>query len=571
MRYLGLVADYDGTLATGGVMSGATAAAVERLRSSGRHAILATGRRLDDLLAVCPFIELFSYVIAENGALVYEPKSRDRTLLAEPLPDQFIEALKEANVSPIEIGRVIVATQVPNQKKILEIIRKHGLELKIIFNRSAVMVLPAGINKAFGTKYVLRKIGMSPHEIVAVGDSENDHSLLHLAECPVAVANALDPIKEAAAFVTRSAAGEGVAELIDKLVGDDLKDVDARLIYRHITLGTRLDETVVRVPPYGPNILVAGPSGSGKSTFAAGFIERLIEKSYQVCIVDPEGDYVAVQSLVTIGDQGRTPSVNEILGVLQDPDVSVNVNLLGVPLIDRPHVFTELFLNLQAMRARTGRPHWLVLEEAHHLLPAAWENAALSLPQRLGETLLITVHPNQVASAVLSMVDVAIAVGQSPLDTLQELATVLGKLPFSLLPGQLTNPGGEVTCWLIQSGQDPFPMQVTRGKADRIRHFRKYAVGDLKDQSFWFRGPKQKHNLSAPNLNWFCHIGRGIDEETWLFHLRRNDYSRWIRDSVKDKELAEVVRQVEDQGNLARPDTRTRICDAIEAKYSLSA
>ena len=114
-------------------------------------------------------------------------------------------------------------------------------------------------------------------------------------------------------------------------------------------------------------------------------------------------------------------------------------------------------------------------------------------------------------------------------------------------------------------------MLVTRGKADRIRHFRKYAVGDLKDQSFWFRGPKQKHNLSAPNLNWFCHIGRGIDEETWLFHLRRNDYSRWIRDSVKDKELAEVVRQVEDQGDLARPDTRTRICDAIEAKYSLSA
>ena len=113
-------------------------------------------------------------------------------------------------------------------------------------------------------------------------------------------------------------------------------------------------------------------------------------------------------------------------------------------------------------------------------------------------------------------------------------------------------------------------MHVTHGKADRIRHFRKYAVGDLKSQRFWFRGPEQKHNLSAPNLSLFCHIGRGIDAETWLFHLRRGDYSRWIRESVKDRDLAEVVRQVEERCGNDPQDSRQRICDAIEAKYSLS-
>jgi hydroxymethylpyrimidine pyrophosphatase-like HAD family hydrolase len=571
MRYLGLVTDYDDTLATGGAVSSATAAAIQRLRTSGRHAILATGRRLKDLLAVCPFVDLFSYVVAENGAVVYEPKKRETTLLAEPLPARFLKAVQDANITPIEIGSVIVATRVPNQEKILGIIQELCLELKITFNRSAVMILPTGINKASGTKYALRKLGLSPHEIVAVGDSENDHSLLHLAECPVAVANALDAIKEAVAFVTKSPAGEGVTELIDELIANDLKQIDARLIHHHIVLGTRLDRTVVRVPPHGLNILVAGPSGSGKSTLAAGFIERLIEKSYQVCIVDPEGDYVAVQSLVTIGDQGRVPSINEILGILQDPDVNVNVNLLGVPLLDRPLFFTELFLNLRAMRARIGRPHWFVLEEAHHLLPTTWGHATQSLPQRLGETLLITVHPNHVAPAILSMVDVAIAVGPSPLETLRDFATTLGKVPFSLLPDQLTNTRGDVACWLVRSGQDPFPMQVIRGKAERIRHFRKYAVGDLKDQSFWFRGPKEKHNLSAPNLSLFCHIGRGIDEETWLFHLRRGDYSRWIRESVKDKDLAAVVRHVEKRSDHDSQDSRNRICDAIEARYSLSA
>jgi hypothetical protein len=487
------------------------------------------------------------------------------------MPDQFVEAMRQANITPLEVGSVIVATRVPHQDRVLRIIQKLGLELKITFNRTAVMVLPTGINKGSGTKYVLRKLGLSPHEIVAIGDSENDHSLLQLAECPVAVANALDSIKEVAAFVTKSSAGDGVVELIEELIANDLKQVDGRLTHRHILLGRRLDHTVVRVPPYGRNILVAGPSGSGKSALTSGLIERLIDKSYQVCIVDPEGDYVADPSLVTIGDQGRVPSINEVLGVLQDPDVHVNVNLLGVPLLDRPHFFTELFFNLQAMRARTGRPHWLVLDEAHHLLPATWGRAASSLPQRLGETILVTVHPNQVASAILSMVDVAIAVGPSPLDTLREFGTGLGKQPFSLLPDQLGKSEGDVACWLVQSGQDPFPMHVIHGKAELIRHFRKYAVGDLKWHRFWFHGPDNRHNLSAPNLMLFCHIGRGIDEETWLFHLRRGDYSRWIRDSVKDKDLADVVRQVEELSGDDARNSRDRICKAIEAKYTLGA
>ena len=102
------------------------------------------------------------------------------------------------------------------------------------------------------------------------------------------------------------------------------------------------------------------------------------------------------------------------------------------------------------------------------------------------------------------------------------------------------------------------------------RHIQKYAVGDLKSASFWFRGPKQIHNLSASNLSLFCPIGRGIDEETWLFHLRRGDYSRWIRENVKDEDLAELVQQIEQNSNLSPQATRSRICDAIEARHTLA-
>jgi hypothetical protein len=163
------------------------------------------------------------------------------------------------------------------------------------------------------------------------------------------------------------------------------------------------------------------------------------------------------------------------------------------------------------------------------------------------------------------MVDVVVAVGRAPLETFRQL----DNSALSLLPDQLTAYEGDVMCWVVQSGQAPFRMRVLHARAERLRHIRKYAVGNLKSESFWFRGSKQVHNLSASNLSLFCHIGRGIDEETCLYHLRRGDYSRWIRASVKDEDLTELVQQIEQNNNLSPQDTRSRIRDAIEARYTL--
>lgn len=571
-RYLVLVTDYDGTIATHGTVPDVVLAAIRRLRDSGRHVILATGRRLEDLLKACPHIDVFSYVVAENGAVTYDPKLRETTLLAEPLPREFIAALEQTNIGPLEIGTIIVSSRSINRATVMGLIQASGLELKIVFNRDAIMILPTGITKASGTRYALRKLGLSSHEIIAVGDAENDHSILQIAECPVAVANAVDAIKKAAAFVTRSEAGEGVVELIDDLIATDLEIVDPLLHRHHIALGTRLDGTTVCIPPFGYNILVAGPSESGKSTFAAGLIERLIEQSYQVCVADPEGDYVTLPQLVSVGDGGRPPRISEVLSILRDPDVSVNINLLGVSLLERPNFFATLFLRLQTMRIQTGRPHWLIFEEAHHLVPSIGAYAPLAFSERLGEVLLITVHPQRVAPTILSMVDVLIAVGPSPTETVRSFAEAARtSLPAA---DELDTPEGCVMCWFVRSGDSPFFMRVTPGKSTRIRHLRKYAVGDMGDHSFYFRGPAFRHNLAARNLAMFCHIAKGIDEETWLFHLRRGDYSRWLREAVKDGHLADVVRQVELRARAADDPTpeesRDEICGAIEGRYTLS-
>ena len=107
MRYHALACDYDGTIAHHGHVDNETIAALGRLRASGRRLILVTGRELQDLFTVCPHIGLFDRVVAENGALVYCPATREEKLLGEPPPEPFVRALRERGVSPVAVGRVL--------------------------------------------------------------------------------------------------------------------------------------------------------------------------------------------------------------------------------------------------------------------------------------------------------------------------------------------------------------------------------------------------------------------------------------------------------------------------------
>ena len=148
-------------------------------------------------------------------------------MLGAAPPAAFLETLRGRGV-PISVGRVIVATWEPHQAVVLDAIRELGLELHVVFNKGAVMVLPPQVNKATGLAAALAELKLSPHNVVGVGDAENDHAFLAACECAVAVANALPALKERADFVTRGDHGAGVEELIDHLVADDLAAAGGR-------------------------------------------------------------------------------------------------------------------------------------------------------------------------------------------------------------------------------------------------------------------------------------------------------------------------------------------------------
>jgi hydroxymethylpyrimidine pyrophosphatase-like HAD family hydrolase len=227
MHYLALATDYDGTIANDGVVDKSTLAALERLRDGARRLILVTGRDVTDLQRVMPRLDLFDLVVAENGALLYDPANHEVRALSDAPPAAFVERLRELEVAPLWLGQVIVATREPNVGKVLSAIHDLSLNLQIACNKGVAIVLPVGVTKASGLRGALAQLGVSPLDCIGVGDAENDLAFLDVCGLAVAVANALPLVKQRAAFVTTGTGGAGVAELIDQLLATDFAEFDA--------------------------------------------------------------------------------------------------------------------------------------------------------------------------------------------------------------------------------------------------------------------------------------------------------------------------------------------------------
>jgi hydroxymethylpyrimidine pyrophosphatase-like HAD family hydrolase/energy-coupling factor transporter ATP-binding protein EcfA2 len=563
MRYIALACDYDGTLATDGVVDDLTIAALERVKASNRRLLLVTGRELEDLLRVFPRAGLFDRIVAENGAILYAPDTRESTLLGEPPPPAFVDELRARGVVPLSVGHVIVATWQPMETLVLATIRDLGLEHQVIFNKGAVMILPPGVNKATGLRAALRELSISTHNTVGVGDAENDHAFLAICERAIAVVNALPMLKERSDYVTRGERGAGVVELAEKLVGSDLSDL-GRTPERHlIHIGALAgSEEPLAVSPADTCVMIAGASGSGKSTLAMTFLERLMEREYQCVLVDPEGDYASFEDALVLGDPKMTPAAGDIAATVEQRLDTVIINLLGIPLDDRPTFFVELFDELVSLRKRMGRPHWLFLDEAHHLLPRLDTSIGVD---SLASAVLITVHPEQVNSSALERVDLVLAVGERAGDTLASFADAVG----ASRPAPSSPEPGEALAWWCRGDGAPVRVRADAPKQDRQRHRRKYAQGELgADKSFYFRGPEGRLNLRANNLAIFSQIAEGVDDETWEYHLERRDYSNWVRQAIKDDELAADLERVEVELQGQPLESRRAIIEAIGHRYT---
>jgi hypothetical protein len=161
-------------------------------------------------------------------------------------------------------------------------------------------------------------------------------------------------------------------------------------------------------------------------------------------------------------------------------------------------------------------------------------------------------------------------VGKQPVEAFKEFGHVCERKVPEM--GDVQLEPGEALMWGVAADEPPRRLKIAPSHTERRRHTRKYAEGELPpERSFYFRGSQNKLKLRAHNLILFLQMADGVDEDTWLHHLKRGDYSDWIRNAIKDEELADQIRDVEENEGLSAEESLKLVREAIEKRYTLPA
>jgi HAD superfamily hydrolase (TIGR01484 family) len=567
--------DYDGTIAERNSVPAAAARALERVRGTGRKLLLVTGRMLPDLQRVCPDADrMFDAIVAENGALAYFPERRESRRLADAPEPALLEALRRRGV-PFDVGSAIIATDAPFAEAALSAIRETGVERTLVFNKDALMLLPGGVTKGTGLTAVLTALELSAHNMVGIGDAENDHAFLAMSEFAVAVADAVPALRERADYVTRQPGPLGTVEFIEEHLLRDVVDIVPRLRRHDLVLGEQPDGTPVSVPAHGTRLLVVGPTATGKSMLTGVLAERVLESGRSLLLIDPEGDYrtlAELERVVVFGGKGEQalPAPEELDQLLRHPGTSLVLDLSAMSMAEKVGYATKVLGVTRAVRSATGLPHWLFIDEAHHVLPAEGSPAADLLQSGAESLALITLTSNDLAPEVRRLPNV---IASPEMGALQH-GVLSARGAQALLSARASTDerpldrGEAAIAWL---GGDARVARFRAGKrrVSHRRHIRKYTEGELPpDRSFFFRGPTGALNLRAANLTRFVELAEGVDEATWQHHFQQGDYSVWLRDMIKDPELAAEVATLERSG-LAAEESRPQVLERVRQKYAV--
>jgi Cof subfamily protein (haloacid dehalogenase superfamily) len=275
MRTRLLALDIDGTLLDPfGALTDAAREAVAAARSAGLAVVLCTGRRYRTALPIAQALGLAGAIIVNNGALVKDLAS-SRTLHHHYLP---AEVYPEVIALARSVGPPLVYVDAyPEQTDFLtersehahpfqrEYLRDHGAHCRVVedladsprddvimtslmADATALAALCERARDALGARIHTHVIqnknyqgailefhsphsgkwsalarvaglaGVAPEEVAAVGDDVSDVEMLRRAGFGIAMGNAIEAARAAAAFVARSNAEGGIVEAIERVL-----------------------------------------------------------------------------------------------------------------------------------------------------------------------------------------------------------------------------------------------------------------------------------------------------------------------------------------------------------------
>lgn len=265
--------DIDGTLlkwiegsgTTHEEIAPAVHAAVHRALDAGAHVVLASGRSPHGMTRIADLLDLHGgerdrlWVVASNGAVVfrYPPLEvvHEETFDAGPAVQAVLEHHPNALVAVEERGvgyrvnrhfpdgeltgemtitevadivagpvsRVIIRDPEATADDFVALADKLGLHgINYVVGWTAWLDLaPVGVSKASGLERVVEALGLEAGDALAIGDGRNDIEMLRWVRRGVAMGQAVEEVRAAAAHVTETVYDDGVAVELDRWFGPD--------------------------------------------------------------------------------------------------------------------------------------------------------------------------------------------------------------------------------------------------------------------------------------------------------------------------------------------------------------
>lgn len=242
--------------------------AIQEMLAQGHYIVLATGRPVESGRIAARELGLTMpgcYMIAFNGAVLYDCAS-DRVLLKRSLPIDVVQELFERAEKAGIYAQTYTNTEIITTKHTKELdyykeksklsyklsenvldlldeepqkvllIALEGKERLMKFQRKNLSwerekctsffscdeyleYCPLNTNKGSGIEYLTKLLGMSMDATIAVGDEENDISMIEKAGIGIAMKNGIPEIKSAADYVTENDNNhDAIAEVIEKFI-----------------------------------------------------------------------------------------------------------------------------------------------------------------------------------------------------------------------------------------------------------------------------------------------------------------------------------------------------------------
>jgi hypothetical protein len=572
VKLFSLALDYDGTITRDDRLDPAVREAIADARTRGITVLLATGRILDELRRVAGELHFVDGVIAENGAVLHFPESDHTTILAPAVPQSFLDALASRGIRH-RAGQSLVDADAADAPVILEVIHALELPLVLIFNKGRVMAMPQGVSKGTGLRAALDTLRLSARNTLAIGDAENDHELLRLAEVGAAVPWASAALRAAADLTLPGDGTSAVAAYLHDLAASGTLPLAAQG-RRRLLLGYDDDGREFWLAARGRNVLVAGDTKSGKSWVAGLLCEQLILHGYCICVIDPEGDYRSLEALpgvTVLGGEDPPPSPRDLTRALRYPDRSVVIDLSRLPQDAKLAYIRSALVALNQLRPRTGLPHRIVIDEAHYFLHDGSVGGLLDL--ELDGYTVVTYCASRLPKALLDSTEVIIVTCESNPAEIDALCNRCqgcadtSREDWDTLAHQ--RPGQAIALPITAESEGRLRrFTVARRLTPHVRHRQKYVdVPVSEPRAFVFTTVPM---VRARTLRQLVVELERIPSSTLGPFVDRGDFSRWIRDVFGDHALASELRAIESRHRgKTGPDTVPDLIDAIRARYDL--